>query len=146
MGNGIVEGGGEAKMRKNPPRSHRRDVGNRGDMARKGKIRRQERLGSVDVDTEGLKNSNKAGREAQGTRSLEENCRESMSPLSRLIRTFRNKHNRSPLSCLHTRAPPLFGSLYPISLHLNLSSPSAQRKMYGCCSTLCPMACGGLFV
>ena len=60
----------------------------------KKKKRRQKRVGSVAANPDNLENSKKAGREAQGTQGLSKNCisRESVSPLSRLIRGFRNKY------------------------------------------------------
>ena len=63
------------------------------------KKRRQERFGSVAANPDKLENSKEAGREAQGTQGLSKNCtnRESVSPLSRLIKGFRNKYHSSPL-------------------------------------------------
>ena len=42
-----------------------------------------------------LQNSRAAGREGQGTQGLSKNCtsRERVSPLSRLIKGFRNKYH-----------------------------------------------------
>ena len=92
---GIKEGGGKAKKRKKSHNSCRRDVGNGGDVGVKRKKRRQERVGSVAADPDNLENSKKAGRDAKGTQGISKNCtsRESVFPLSRLIRVFRNKHH-----------------------------------------------------
>ena len=89
------ESGGEAKKRKKSHESCRRDVVNGGDFGGKRKKRRQERVDSAATDPDNLENSKGAEREAQGTQGLKKNCtsRESVSPLSRLIRGFRNKHN-----------------------------------------------------
>ena len=96
---GVEEGGGEAKKRKKPHKSCRRDVGNGGDLSGKRKKRRQQRVGSVAAGPDNLENSKEAGGETQGTQSLSKNCssRESVSPLSRLIRGFRIKYHRFPL-------------------------------------------------
>ena len=89
----IGEGGGEAKKRKKPHKSCRRDVGNGGDMGGNRTKRRQESVGSVAADPDSLENNKEAGREAQGTQGLSKNYTsiESVSPLSRLIRGFHNK-------------------------------------------------------
>ena len=50
-------------------------------------------VGSIGADRGYLENSKEAEREAQGAQGLGENCRESMSPLSRLIRGFRTKYH-----------------------------------------------------
>ena len=69
---------------------------------------RQERVGSVAANPDNLENNKEAGGEAQGTQGLSKNCtrRESVSPLLRLIRGFRNKyHYRRPsglVGKLHT--------------------------------------------
>ena len=63
------------------------------------KKNRQESVGSVDINSEGLENSKEVERKAQVTQGLSKYCtsRESVSPLSRLISRFRNnKYNRSP--------------------------------------------------
>ena len=69
-------------------------MGSGGDLGIKRKILRQERIGSVAADPDNLENSKEAGREAQGTGGLSRECtsRESVSPLSRLIRGFRIKY------------------------------------------------------
>ena len=96
---GIKESGEEAKKCKKPHKSCRRDVGSGGDLDEKGKKPRQESVDSVAAEPDNLENGKEAGREAQGTQDLSKNCtsRESVSSLSRLIRTFRNKYNLSPL-------------------------------------------------
>ena len=93
----IGEGGGETKKRKKPRKSSRRDVGNGGDLSIKRKSSRQERVRSVATDPDNLENSREAGREAQGPQGLCKNCksRERVSPLSRLIRGYRNKYHCS---------------------------------------------------
>ena len=57
-----------------------------------GEKRRQGSVGPVDVKRGYLENGKEAEREAQGAQDFNKNCtsRESMSPLSRLIRSFRN--------------------------------------------------------
>ena len=92
--NGIGESGREANKRKKPHKSCRRHMRNGGDLGGKRKKRRQERVGSVAANPDNLDNIKEAEGEAQGTQSLGENCasRGSVSPLSRLIRGFRNKH------------------------------------------------------
>ena len=60
----------EAKKRKNSQRSCRRDVGNGGDLGGNRKKHRQESVGSAAGDPDNLENSNKAGKEAQGTQGL----------------------------------------------------------------------------
>ena len=86
-----------------------RDVRNGGDMVGTGKRRRQESVGSVPANPDNLENSKKAEREAKGTRGLmkSKNCtsRDNVSPLSRLIRSFRNKY-------LVLLIPPSFFSFF----------------------------------
>ena len=67
--------------------------GNGGDLSRKRKKRRQESVGSVDVDPEDLENSTQAERELQDVEGPSKNCRERVSPSSCLIKAFRNKHH-----------------------------------------------------
>ena len=78
----IGEGGREAKKHKKPLKSFRRHVGHC----------RKERVGPVAAKPDNLENNKESGG-AQGTQGLINNCtsRESVSPLSRLIRGFRNK-------------------------------------------------------
>ena len=91
----IREGGREAKKRKKPQNSCRRRAGNARDMGGKRKKCRKERVGSVAANPDDLESNKEAGRGAQGTQGLSRNCtsRESGSPLSRLIRGFRNKYH-----------------------------------------------------
>ena len=53
-----------------------------------------EGVSSVAANPDNLENSKGAGGEAQGSHGLSKNCtsRESVPPLSRLIRGFRNKY------------------------------------------------------
>ena len=76
-------------------RSCRRDVGNGGNLGGKRKTCRQESVGSVATDPDNLNTSKEVGRKAQGTQGSRHNytSMESVSPLSRLIRGFRNKHH-----------------------------------------------------
>ena len=92
---GIGEGEGEAKKRKKTHKSCGRDVGNGGDTGGNRRKRRQERDGSVAANPDNLENSKESEGEAQGTQGISMNCtrRESVSPLSRLIRGFRNKYH-----------------------------------------------------
>ena len=92
---GIVGGRGEAKKRKEPHKSCISDVGNGSDLGGKRKKRGRERIGSVASDLDNLENSTEAGGEAQGTQGSSKNCtsRESVPPLSRLIRGFRSKYH-----------------------------------------------------
>ena len=91
----IVEGGRGAKKCKKPHRSCRRQVGNGGDLGGKRKKRRQERVGSVAASPDNLESRKEAGRGAQGTQGSSKSCisRETVSPLSRMIRGFRNKYH-----------------------------------------------------
>ena len=93
--NRIGEGGGEAKKRKKPQISCRRHAGNGGDMGGKRKKCRKERVGSVAANLDNLGSNNEAGGAAQGIQGSSKICtnRESVSPLSRLIRGFRNKYH-----------------------------------------------------
>ena len=93
--NRIGEGGREAKKRKKPQNSCRRRAGNGGDMGRKRKKCRKERVGSVAANPDNLGSNKEAGGGAQGAQGSSKICtiRESVSPLSRLIRGFRNKYH-----------------------------------------------------
>ena len=93
--NRIGEGGGEAKKRKKPRESYRLHVGNGGDLGGKRKRRGKERVGPVAANPENLEKNKEAGGGAQGTNTLSKNytSRESVSPLSRLVRGFRNKYH-----------------------------------------------------
>ena len=70
-------------------------MGNGEDLGGMRKKLRQERVGSLVADPDNLENSKEAEGEAQSTQGLNKNCssRESVSPLSRLIRCFRNKYH-----------------------------------------------------
>ena len=56
---------------------------------------RKERVGSVAANSDNLRSNKEAGRGAQGAQGSSEirTSRESVSPLSRLIRGFRNKYH-----------------------------------------------------
>ena len=64
-------------------------------MGGKRKKCRKERVGSVADIPDNLGSNKKAGGGAQGTQGSSKICtsRESVSPLSRLIRGFRNKYH-----------------------------------------------------
>ena len=91
----IGEGGRELKKRKKPQNSCRRRAGNGGDMGGKRKNCRKERVGSVAANPDNLGSNKEAGGGAQGAQGSSKICtsRESVSPLSRLIRGFRNKYH-----------------------------------------------------
>ena len=93
--NRIGEGGREAKKHKKPQNSCRRRAGNGGDTSGKMKKCRKERVGSVAANPDKLESNKEARGEAQGTQGSSRNCtsRESVSPLLRLIRGFRNKYH-----------------------------------------------------
>ena len=88
------EAGSEAKKRKKPQNSRRR-AGNGGDMGGKRKTCRKERVGPVAANPGNLGSIKEAGGGAQGAQGSSKICtsRESVSPLSRLIRGFRNKYH-----------------------------------------------------
>ena len=88
----IEEGGREEKNRKKAHKRCRRHVGNGRDLGGKRKKRRKERVGPVSADPDNLRNRKEAGGGgARGTQGLSKNCtrRDTVSPLSRLIRAFR---------------------------------------------------------
>ena len=93
--NRIGEGGREAKQHKKPRNSCRRRTGNGGDMGGKRKICRKERVGSVAANPDNLGGNKEPGGGAQGAQGSSKICtsRESVSPMSRLIRGFRNKYH-----------------------------------------------------
>ena len=93
--NRIGEGGRGTKKRKKPQNSCRRRAGNGGDMGGKRKKYRKERVGSVTANPDNLGSNKEAGGGAQGAQGSNIICtsRESVSPLSRLIRGFRNKNH-----------------------------------------------------
>ena len=75
--------------------SCRRRAGNGGDMGGKRKKCRKERVGSVAANSDNLGSNKEAGGGAQSAQGSSKICtsRESVSPLSRLIRGFRNKYH-----------------------------------------------------
>ena len=83
------------KKRKKPQNSCRRRAGNRGDTGGKRKKCRKERVGSVVASPDNLESNKEAGGGEQDTQGSSKSCtsRESVSPLSRLIRGFRNKYH-----------------------------------------------------
>ena len=91
----IGEGRREAKKRKKPQNSYMRYVGNGGDLGGKRKKCRKETVGPVAANPDNLESNKKAGGGAQDTQGSSKNCtsRESVPPLSRLIRGFRNKYH-----------------------------------------------------
>ena len=93
--NRIGEGGRGTKKRKKPQNSCRRRAGNGGDMGGKRKKCRKERVGSVAANSDNLGSNKEAGGGAQGAQGSSKICtsRERVSPLSRLIRGFRNKYH-----------------------------------------------------
>ena len=92
----IGEGGREAKKRKKTQKnSRRRHVGDGRDLGGKRKKCRKERVGPVVANLDNPDSNKEAGGGAQGNQGLSKNCtsRESVSPLSLLIRGFRNKYD-----------------------------------------------------
>ena len=89
IGSGRVERGKKAQD------SCRRRAGNGGDTGGKRKKYRKERIGSVTANPDNLESNKEAGGGAQGTQGSIRICtsRENVSPLSRLIRGFRNKYH-----------------------------------------------------
>ena len=92
--NRIEEGGREAKKRMKPQNNCRRRAGNGGDTGGNRKQCGKGRVGSVVANLDSL-GSNKEAGVAQGAQGSSKICtsRESVSPLSRLIRGFRNKYH-----------------------------------------------------
>ena len=90
-----IHGEKEAKKRKKPLNSCRRQGGNGGDFGGTRKRCRKGSVGPVAANSNIVEINKEAGGGAQGTLSLSKNCtsRESVSPLSRLIRGFRNKYH-----------------------------------------------------
>ena len=91
--NRIGEGRREAKKRKKPQNSCTRRAGNGGDTGGKRKKCRKERVNSVAANPDNLESNKEAEGGAQNTQGSSKSCtsRESVSPVSRLIRGFRNK-------------------------------------------------------
>ena len=85
--------GREAKKRKKPQNSCRRQVGNGGDLGGKRKTCRKEGVGPADANPDNLESNREAEGGAQGTQVSSKNCtyRDTVSPMSRLIRSFRKK-------------------------------------------------------
>ena len=90
---GVGEGGREDKKRKKPLNSGRRRVKHGKDFDGRRKRCRIERVGPVSANLDNLESNKEAGGGARGSLGSSKNCtsRESVSPLSRLIRGFRNK-------------------------------------------------------
>ena len=90
----IGEGGREAKKRKKPQNSCR-PCGKRGRHGWKEKKCKKERVGPVAANPDNLESNKETGGGAQDTRGSSKSCTrgESVSPLSRLIRGFRNKYH-----------------------------------------------------
>ena len=93
--NRIGEGGREVKKRKKPQNGCRRRAGNGGNTGGKRNKCRKERVGSVAANPDNLESNKEAGGGAQDNQGPSKSCtsRESVSPLSRLIRDFRNKYH-----------------------------------------------------
>ena len=91
----VGDGEKEAKKRRKPLKSCRRQGGNGGDFGGTRKRCRKGSVGPVAANSNIVEINKEAGGGAQGTLSLSKNCtsRESVSPLSRLIRGFRNKYH-----------------------------------------------------
>ena len=93
--NRIGEGGREAKKRKKPQKAVDavRETGN--TRVEREKKYRRERVGSVAANPDNLESNKEAVGGAQDTQGSSKSCtsRESVSPLSRLIRGFRNKYH-----------------------------------------------------
>ena len=89
------EGGREVKKLKKPQISCRHRAGNGGDTSGKRTKCRKERVGSVAANPDNLGSNKEAGGGSQGAQGSSKICtsRESVSPLSRLIRGFRNKYH-----------------------------------------------------
>ena len=70
-------------------------MGNGRDFGGKKKKCRQERVGPVAANPDNLEHNKEAGGGAPGTQGSSKKCtsRESVSPLSSLIRGFRNKYH-----------------------------------------------------
>ena len=91
----IGEGKRKAKKSKKPQNSCRRHAVKGGDLGGKRRKCRKEKVGSVAANPDNLESNKEARGRAQGTQDSSNNCtiRESVSPLSRLIRGFRNKYH-----------------------------------------------------
>ena len=91
----IGEGRRATKNRKKPQNSCRCHAGNGGDLGGTRKTCRKERVGPAVANPDNLESNKEAGGGAQGTQGSSKTCtsRESVSPLSRLIRGSRNKYH-----------------------------------------------------
>ena len=91
----IGEGGREAKKRKKPQNSCRRQMGNGRNLGGKREKCKKQKVGPVPAKPDNLESNKEAEGGAQGTQNSSENCtiRKSVSPLSRLIRGFCNKYH-----------------------------------------------------
>ena len=91
----IEEGEREANKRNKPHKTCRRQVVNGGDLGGKRKTCRKERVGPVAANSYNLESDKEAEGGTQGTLGSSKSCtsRESVSPLSRLIRGFRKKYH-----------------------------------------------------
>ena len=97
-GTGTKIGSGRAEERRKSARNRKivvdavRETGE--TRVEREKKCRKERIGSVAANPDNLESNKEAGGGAQGTQGSSKNCtnRESVSPLSRLIRGFRNKY------------------------------------------------------
>ena len=76
-----------------------------GETSLGGKIKKRkiERVGTEAAGPKNVNNNKEARVGAQGTQGLSRDCtsRESVFPLSRLIRDFRNKYHQSPLGSIN---------------------------------------------
>ena len=91
----IGQGGEEAQNCKKQHKSCRRSVGNGGDLGGKRRKRKHESVGSVAADPDYLENINEAGREAQGTQGLRNNCT-NVESLPFVFRGFCSKYHCFP--------------------------------------------------
>ena len=85
----------ETKKRKKPQNSCRRRAGNGGDLGGKRQKCTKERVGPEAANPDNLESNMEAGGRAQGIQGSSKSCtsRESVSPLSRLIRGFCSKYH-----------------------------------------------------
>ena len=83
------------KKRRKPQNSCRRRAQNEGDTGEKRNKCRKERVGSVAANPDNLESNREVGGGAQGAQGSNKICasRESVSPLSSLIRGFRNEYH-----------------------------------------------------
>ena len=91
-------GSGRAEERRRSARNRKIVVDAKWETGRLGwkeEKCRKERVGSVAGNPDNLESNREAEGGAQGTQGSSKNCtsRDSVSPMSRLIRGFRNKHH-----------------------------------------------------